>query len=162
MSRLDLIIAIVILLFAGIGVLRGALRELISLFTWIIAISVAWLFSADITGWITWIGGAMFRQVVAFALLFGVVFIAVTLAALVLRLLFFASVPGVAGRLSGGMLGAFRGAVVVVVVVLLAGLTAFPQSLWWRDSALVPYFQSAALAVRGILPEKVAHQFRYR
>ncbi len=162
MSRLDLVIAIVILLFAGIGVLRGALREIISLVTLNIAISVAWLFSVDITVWFTWIGGAMFRQIVAFALLFGIVFIAVTLAALVLRMLFFGSMPGVAGRLFGGMLGALRGVVVVVVVVLLAGLTAFPQKSWWRESILAPYFQSAALMVRGMLPEKVAHQFRYR
>ena len=161
MSPLDLVIAIMVLLFAGIGALRGALREIVSLVTWVVSISVAYLFSDSIGGWFPWVGSAMLRQVVAFALLFAAVFIAVTLAALVLRLLFFASMPGVAGRLFGGMLGAFRGAVVVLVLVLLAGLTAFPQKPWWRDSALMPYFESAALTVRGMLPEKVAHQFRF-
>ncbi len=161
MSRLDLVIVIMVLGFAGIGALRGGLREFISLFAWAASISVAWLFSASVAGWFTWVGDVALRRMAAFVLLFVIVFTVVTVVALVLRLLFFASLPGITGRVSGGILGAFRGAAVVLVLVLLAGLTSLPQKPWWRDSSLVTYFESAAIAVRDMLPEKVAHQFRF-
>ncbi len=160
-SGLDAIIAIMVLLFAGIGVLRGGLREFISLATWTVSILVASLFSAGVAGWLTWPGDIQLRRIAAFIVLFAAVFVVVTLIALVFRLLFFASMPGLVGRIFGGMLGAFRGMAVVVVLVLLAGLTSFPQKPWWRDSALAPYFESVALGVRHMLPENVAHQFRY-
>jgi len=164
MTRLDLIIVIVILSFAGIGALRGWLREFASLLAWVLATSLGWLFSGNVASWITWltwIGDPTLRRILAFVILFAIVFAVVTLVALMFRLLFFASVPGVAARISGGMLGAFRGALVMVILIFLAGLTSLPQKPWWQDSGLVTYFESAALALRDLLPEKVAHQFRY-
>ncbi len=161
MSSLDILIVIMVLLFAGIGVLRGGVREFSSLIAWAISIVVASLYSADIAGWLAWPGNTILRHIAAFIVLFAVVFVVVTIVALVLRLLFFASTPGPVGRVLGGVLGAFRGLVMVVVMVLLAGLTAFPQTLWWRQSLLAPYFVSAALGVRHMLPAKLASQVRY-
>ncbi|MHB8454134.1 MAG: CvpA family protein [Acidiferrobacterales bacterium] len=161
MTRLDLIIVIVVLSFAGIGVLRGWLREFASLLAWAVATMAAWFFSASAASWFTWVGDATLRRILGFVVVFAAVFMVVSLAALALRLLFFASVPGVAGRISGGMLGAFRGTLVMVILVLLAGLTSLPQKPWWQDSSLVTYLESAALALRNLLPDKVAHQFRY-
>lgn len=161
MTRLDLVIITVILSFAAIGVLRGGMRELASLISWLLATLAGWVFSDSILPWITWVSDPTLRRLLAFMVVFAVVFVVVALAGLLLRLVFFAAVPGVFGRVSGGILGAFRGTVVMVILVLLAGLTSLPQKPWWQQSGLVPYLESAALSLRDLLPEKVGHQFRY-
>ena len=161
MNRLDLAIMILVLFFAGIGMLRGGLREAASLMIWAVSIAVAWLFSRATAGWFTWTSGLMLRRVTAFSALFAATFVVVTVVVLVLRLLFFASSPGVMGRVAGAVLGALRGLAVVVVLVLLAGITSFPRKPWWRESFLAPYFQSAAVMLRSQLPLDEARQFRF-
>ncbi len=160
-TRLDLVIVLVILSFAAIGALRGWLRELSSLVAWVLATLAAWFFSDSILSWITWVSDPTLRRILAFVMVFASVFVMVVLTALILRLMFFATLPGVAGRISGGVLGAFRGTVVIVILVLLAGLTSLPQKAWWRQSSLVPYLESAAVTLRNLLPQKVGDQFRY-
>ena len=57
--------------------------------------------------------------------------------------------------------GAARGVLLVAILVLLAGLTTFPQESWWQDSRMVPYFQELAFWLRDLLPEDLAEYFRY-
>ncbi|MEW8586008.1 MAG: CvpA family protein, partial [Candidatus Thiodiazotropha sp.] len=64
-------------------------------------------------------------------------------------------------RLIGVFFGAARGAVVVAVLVLLAGLTPFPNDNWWQASQLIPYFQDMALWLKSYLPENIAANFHY-
>ena len=57
-------------------------------------------------------------------------------------------------------MGALRGACLVVLMVLLAGLTSLPKKDDWRDSFLVGVFQPLATSMAGWLPASVARQFR--
>ena len=68
--------------------------------------------------------------------------------------------PGLTDRSVGAALGAVRGACVVVVMVLLAGLTSLPKKADWRDSFLVGVFQPFATSMVEWLPTSVARQFR--
>ena len=54
--------------------------------------------------------------------------------------------------LLGMVFGVARGALLVCALVLLAGLTPFPQDPWWQDSVLVPYFEELALWLKDLLP----------
>jgi len=47
-------------------------------------------------------------------------------------------------RMIGVVFGVARGAAVVGILVLLAGLTTLPQDDWWQDSQLVGHFQQGA------------------
>ena len=42
-----------------------------------------------------------------------------------------------------------RGAVIVAILVMLAGLTPIPQDPWWQDSQLLGYFEELALWMRS-------------
>jgi membrane protein required for colicin V production len=64
-------------------------------------------------------------------------------------------------RLIGVFFGAARGAVLVAILVLLAGLTPFPQDPWWYNSELIPYFQEMALWLKQFLPADIAANFQY-
>jgi len=84
-----------------------------------------------------------------------------TLVAFVLRKLLPRPEPGLTDRGVGAVLGTVRGAAVVVVMVLLAGLTSLPKKADWRDSHLVGIFQPVAGKLLEWLPSSVARQFRY-
>ena len=66
-----------------------------------------------------------------------------------------------ADRMLGVGFGAFRGAVIVVMLIMIAGLTSFPQSQWWKESRLVGLFQDGAEWAIVKLPDKYAREFSY-
>ena len=101
------------------------------------------------------------RIVVAFSVLF---IVTLVLAALVN---FFASQlvkrTGLTGtdRVLGMFFGILRGAVIVAILVLFAGISTLPQEPWWRGSLLIPHFQGLAIFLRDLLPADVARHFVY-
>ena len=161
MNLFDLILVAVVLAFAGIGALRGALRELLSVAVWVMALLFAWLFSQSASTWFSGFSDPGLRQMLAFVVLFACVFVLASLGAFVLRLLLGVAVPNTQARIAGGVLGAARGVLMLLIIVSLAGLTSFPQKPWWRGSELIVYFQSMAQSLQQMLPADVAGQFRY-
>lgn len=161
MSLFDLIILALLLLFTGIGALRGMLRESLSLAVWLLAIGSGWLFADAASAWFDVLQDADLRRLLAFLTIVLVMLGVLSIAAFVLRKLLPRPDPGLTDRGVGAVLGALRGAVVVVVMVLLAGLTSLPKKTDWRDSYLVGVFQPAAGKVLEWLPSSVARQFRY-
>jgi membrane protein required for colicin V production len=161
MNLFDLILVAVVLAFAGIGALRGALRELLSVAVWVVALLMAWLFSASASTWFSGFEDPSLRHMLAFVVVFACVFVLASLGAFVLRLILGVAVPNTQARIIGGMLGAARGVLMLLIIVSLAGLTSFPQKSWWRGSELIVYFQSMAQSLQQMLPADVAGQFRY-
>lgn len=163
MNNFDLIILGLLLVFAGIGAWRGFIREFISAVTWVLACVLAWLFAAQFAALFkNMVSEPELRQVLAFALIFVTVFIL----GLVVSWLIHKYFPLKRGfRLVnttlGGLIGALRGAVIVIVVFLAAGLTSFPQRAWWRESMFTPYFERAAVYVSSYIPRDIARHIRY-
>ncbi|MCA9859406.1 MAG: CvpA family protein, partial [Thermomicrobiales bacterium] len=52
-------------------------------------------------------------------------------------------------RLLGTVFGLARGAAIIVVLVLAAGLTPLPNDPWWQQSLLLGRFQEGALWLRS-------------
>jgi membrane protein required for colicin V production len=148
-------------LFAGIGALRGMLREFLALAVWILALASGWLFADAVSTWFDVLPDADLRHMLAFLVIVLVMLGVLTLAAFVLRKLLPRPEPGLTDRGVGAVLGTVRGAAVVVVMVLLAGLTSLPKKADWRDSHLVGIFQPVAGKLLEWLPSSVARQFRY-
>jgi membrane protein required for colicin V production len=160
-SIFDLVIISLLALFTGIGALRGMLREFLSLAVWMLAIGSGWLFADTVSTWFEMLHDAELRRMVAFLTIVLAMLGAFSLTTFVLLKLLPRPDPGLTDRGVGAVLGVLRGAVVVVVLVLLAGLTALPKKADWRDSYLVGIFQPAAGKVLEWLPSSVARQFRY-
>jgi membrane protein required for colicin V production len=161
MSIFDLIVLVLLVLFTGIGALRGMLRESLSLGVWILAIGSGWLFADAVGTWFEMLADNDLRRLVAFLAIVLVMLGVLSIAAFVLRKLLPRPNPGLTNRGVGAVLGAVRGAAVVVVMVLLAGLTSLPKKADWRDSHFVGIFQPAADKILEWLPSSVARQFRY-
>jgi len=161
MSVFDLIILALLVLFTGIGALRGMLRESLSLGVWFLAIGSGWLFADTVGSWFEMLADNDLRRLAAFLIIVLAMLGVLSLAAFVLRKFLPRPDPGLTDRGVGAVLGAVRGAAVVVVMVLLAGLTSLPKKADWRDSHLVGIFQPIAGKVLEWLPSSVARQFRY-
>lgn len=163
MNGLDWTLTAIVLLFAGIGALRGLIAEVLSFVAWISAAVLAWLFYDGVAVWfMEHIAEPLLRQIAAFVAIFVVAFALLSALSFILRRFYFAASLTTGMRGLGALLGAVRGIVVVTVVVLLAGLTRFPQEPQWRASILAPHVESLATDVVQYFPGEVARQFRYQ
>ncbi len=162
MIWVDYVILGIITLSALISLVRGFVREALSLGSWILAFWVAWAFFRDLAVHIEgWIPVASIRLGVAFVALLVIALIVGAVVNFLMGQL--VEKTGLSGtdRLIGMIFGAARGGLLVAILVLLAGLTVLPQDPWWQDSLLIAYFQEIALWLRDLLPPDIAAKFKY-
>jgi membrane protein required for colicin V production len=163
MNIADITIAIVIVLSVLIGIVRGFIGEVMSIASWIAATVASFAFGgrvADLFGAAIDMPSA--RAALGYALVFIVVLLAGALVTWLLRKAVQGSGLSGTDRMLGLVFGLVRGALVVVVLVLLAGLTPFPRDAWWRESRALPAFERLATQVLAQLPESVSRRFDWR
>ena len=162
MLWVDILIIGVIALSAIISLIRGFVQEAFSLATWIAAFCVAWFFFRPLAAQLEpWIEVQSIRLGVAYGLLLLAVLLLGGILNRFLKMLVDTTGLNGTDRLIGVFFGAARGALVVAILVLLAGLTAFPGDAWWHESSLIPYFQEMALWLKQYLPADIADDFHY-
>jgi len=162
MTWADYTILFIVGVSALISLVRGFVREAFSLAVWIAAFWVAWVFFRDLALRLEpWISVPSVSLAVAFVTLM----LATLIVGAIVNYLMGQLVDktGISGtdRLIGMLFGGARGVLLVGILVLLAGLTAFPQDSWWKASVLIPHFQDLALWLRGLLPPDIAARFSY-
>lgn len=162
MNWADYAIIAVIGISVAVSLMRGFLREALSLFTWILALWVALaLFEQFADFFAPWIGVPSARLVIAFVILFLLVLVAGSIInSIVARLVKKTGLSGT-DRVVGILFGFARGVVVIGLLVLSAGLTTLPQDLWWQEAHLLGHFQGLALWMRDFLPEELANNIHY-
>ena len=159
---IDVVILALIALSAILSLFRGFVKEAVALATWLVALWVAMAFHEDLAAILSqWISTPSAQKITAFAVLF----ICVLLLGAIINFLASKLVDktGLTGtdRLLGIVFGVARGGVIVAILVLLAGLTPFPQDPWWQDSQLLGYFQELAMWMRSYLPNEIADNITY-
>lgn len=162
MNWADIIILLIVLVSVGISVMRGFVREVLSLVAWVAAFWVAAAFAHPASGWLApYIELETVRLVVAFV---GVMILTLLAAGLVnlaiAKLLASAGLSGT-DRLLGAVFGLARGVAVVMVAVLLAGLTSVPTADWWGESRTLAVCEAAAIHVITWLPPDLAKNFSF-
>lgn len=167
-SFLDAGIAAILLLSAAMSAARGFSVELLTAIAWIVGLTVAWQFAGDAAA----LFPASFGEIALGDRRFSVVEYHKPLAGLLLFLLVFL-VAGLLQRSREGkktlrgdhalgfLFGLARGALLVLVLTLVAGTTAFPASDLWQRSLLPPYFVAAADPIVALMPEQWQTFFHY-
>ncbi|MFW5444048.1 MAG: CvpA family protein [Methylococcaceae bacterium] len=162
MIWIDFTIIGLIVISSFIGLFRGFIREAFSLIIWVLAIWVGLTFSREFS---TFLEGIMSvpsaRIATAFVILFVVTLILGALISYLLGEL--VKKTGLTGsdRFAGMIFGIARGLVVVAIIVMLAGLTPLPEDSWWKESILIPPFQSLAIWLRDHIPSGLAGYVNY-
>lgn len=162
MIWVDYAIIAILVVSAGISVLRGFLKEAISLLGWVLAFWLALTFADDISGLFeSTISQPSMRHGVAF---FAIIVFTLVITAIVMYLVrLIVDKTEITGtdRALGIVFGIARGILIVAILVLLAGLTALPKDAWWKESIFLPHFQVLAVEIRSLLPSDVASLFKY-
>ena len=162
MIWVDYVILAIVVVSAGISVIRGFLREAISLAGWVLAFWLALTFADDISAlFAKSISQPAMRHAVAF---FAIVVMTLIITAIVMyfvRLIVDKTEITGTDRALGIVFGIARGIVIVAILVLFAGLTALPKDPWWKESLFLPHLQVLAEEIRNVLPPEVATLFNY-
>ena len=162
MTPFDLAILAVIVLSTLFAFIRGVVRELIALVSWVVGFVGALVFAPAVGAWIPEIPGyPAVRYLIAFAvILIAALVIGAIIAGPLARVIRAAGL-GFVDRFLGSIFGVLRGLLLILGFVLVAGLTALPRADWWQNSALAPPFVVGALALKPWLPERWAERLDY-
>lgn len=148
----DIVIPGIIVISALFSLMRGFVREALSLVGWLAAFWIALTFSGDLAElFLTGISVPSLRVVVAFTILFVITLVVMAIINnLAGKLIKKSGLTGT-DRMIGMIFGITRGALIVSVLVLLAGLTTMTQDPWWKDSVLIDVFHEFAIWLQQIV-----------
>lgn len=162
MTWFDYGVLLVIGVSALVAVMRGFVREVLSLLSWIAAFVAASAFAGTVAPMLpSAIPNDSLRMLAAFLLVFGATLLLMVLVTLAIAELVRAVGLGFVDRVLGLVFGLARGLLIVLVAVLLAGLTRLPEDRGWRDAMLSQPLEVLALLVRSYLPADLARRIRY-
>jgi len=158
MNWVDFVIIGIIVLSALISLIRGFVKEAISLVVWIAAFWIALAFCQELSQ-LNVFNETLKSPSVRIGVAFLVLFLATLIVGALVNYLISTLVnkTGLSGtdRLLGVVFGAGRGVLVVAAVLLLTSYTTLAQESWWKESSLIPQFKPVVEWLRGYLPENV-------
>ncbi|MBL8385600.1 MAG: CvpA family protein [Burkholderiales bacterium] len=162
MNAFDYGVLAILLVSIVVSVLRGLVREILSLIGWVAAFVVASLFAESFASVLTFLPAhPVLRTIVAFlVLLLGM---ALTMAVVnwgIMRAIRAAGLT-LADRGLGGLFGLARGVVIVLALVMVAGMTKLPQMSFWKEAMLSPLAETAVRTLRPMLPAEIAGKINF-
>ncbi len=162
MTLLDYAVFAIVGFSVLLSVIRGLVREVFALAAWAIAFVVAWFFGSELATLMPEeIPSLELRLLAGFATVFFLVLLAMSLVAIAASQLVKSAGLSVEDRMLGAMFGLARGLLVVMALVLAAGATSLPAEPVWREAALRPLLERAALGIRDWLPPAIGQHIKY-
>lgn len=139
----DWLIVGVVVMSALISLIRGFVKEALSLLSWTVAFFVSVAFHAQAMSLLeNLVDKVYLREILAYVLLFGATLLAGSLLTHFIAVVVKRSGLSGTDRLLGMVFGTARGLIVVLasVVLLPSLLTEIENDQWWKDSQLIPEF----------------------
>lgn len=152
MTWADYTILGIILISALIGLLRGFLREVVSLLVWVLGFWLALRFAGPVGEGLSFIKNPNWRMLAGFAVLFVLVLAVGTLMGFFMGKLVESTDSGTGDRILGVLFGVARGVVIVTALVVAGSLTLMPRHAWWRESRIIPYAMPLARLAQRLSP----------
>ncbi len=159
MNALDLVLAGILLVSGLIGLLRGLVRETLSLFSWVLALWLAVRFGGDAAVLLrNWVEDPVLQLWAGrLAVVVGTLFAGTLFAWLVSFLVRHSPLTGM-DRMLGVVFGCARGVVLAGVLILGLEQAGFASEPWWRDSKLLPYAAAVGAELRHVVEAQMSRQ----
>lgn len=161
MTPLDLIVLGVLAVSAGLGLMRGLIREAFSLGAWVLAFLFAKFLAPFVAPVVPGIDSEAARYLAAVVLVFILILVLASMSGVILAGMVKWVGLGFYDKFLGLVFGALRGAVIVLLFTLLAGLTALPRTDFWQGARLSGPLEALAGRVLPWLPASLAEHIRY-
>jgi membrane protein required for colicin V production len=163
MTYFDYAVLGIIGLSVLIGVMRGLLREVLSILGWIAAFLVAKFYTIQLSPLLPEaIPSDSIRYLAAFVILFLVTLLVTSLLAIALSQAFKLTGLGFLDRICGAFFGIVRGLMIVGVIVFLCGLTDLPKKASWSSSMFSAPLEAMVMAVKPWMPPALAERLNYQ
>lgn len=144
------------------GLVRGAASELFFQACWWIALIIGLNFAKDFSVLFEhYFEQQRLRVLIALVLLVCMTLVIGLVTALAMGETLLIQGFSFFSRLLGAVLGGAKAIPVITFLVLIAGMTPLPYDAWWRESQLLAYFQSVAVALRDFVSTGVAQFINY-
>ncbi len=154
MTAVDVVIVLIVASSTLVGLLRGFVREAVSLAFWVFAIWAAWKFEPLVA---PHLGGLLADPPVAPWVGRLIILVAVLLLGWLVGWLLqsFTSAAGLGplDRMIGVLFGLVRGAVLVGLLVIGGELLHLNHEAWWGRSRLLPYGEQIGDGLRAMVGE---------
>ena len=162
MTGFDFVVLAILAVSGTLGLVRGLLKELLSLVAYVLAFTAAIWWGPTVYGWLApYIETTVVRMGISYAAVFIVVLLGVGLVNMTLSALIRTTGLGPADHGLGGVFGLARGLLIVLVLVALAGYTPLPNEPWWRDAMFSHSATQAVQHLKSWLPPSLATWLPY-
>lgn len=162
MTAFDYVVLTILAASIAVSTLRGLVREVLSLIAWIAAFILANRYGADMAALLPdAVPAGTLRLVAGFAILFVGTLMVSALVNRAIAHIIEASGLKIVDRGLGGLFGLARGALIVMTLVLLAGMTGLPRAPVWREALFSPVAESAARTIKPWLPDEWARRIAF-
>ena len=162
MTIFDYIVIFVLAASIIIGLIRGLVKELLALASWIVAFITANAYAADLAQMLpTAVPGEPLRLILAFIALFIGVRLLMGLLGMAIDAVIEAGGLSLADRGLGALFGIGRGIVFVLAGVILCGMTSISKQDFWTQSLLSPWAESGVRTVKPFLPAALAQHVHF-
>jgi membrane protein required for colicin V production len=154
MPIVDWIFLAVLLLSLLVGAWRGLVFEVLSVLSWAAAFVAAQWFAPQVASHLPMSGaGESIRYAASFVLVFIAAIFAGGLLAFLFKKLMASVGLGPADRMLGAGFGLVRGALLLLAVTVVVGMTPLQTSEWWRE-ATGPHIAGSVLkGLKPVLPQ---------
>jgi len=156
MHWLDITLLAVITAFAVVGIWRGFISQVFSVLALVAGLAAGIMFYDRLGRELTARGvveNEPMANVIAFAALVALFYIAVQLICWLTAKLTGALQLGLLNRLAGGALGAVFGAMTALMLVSTLGFFYSQNNPMFRDSVVLPYLDEGSRAAKALAPE---------
>ena len=157
--------AIIAILGASVllGAWRGMVSEVMSLGAWVIAFLVAREWGEQIGTQLLarYLTEPLWQTVGGWALLFIASILAVSIFKALVRKTLHAIGLGFFDRTLGMVFGAARGALLILLLVAIGGMTKLPEEPWWQQARLAPLAEQGVVYIKPWLPDDLAKHIAY-
>lgn len=162
MTVFDYLVLFVLICSIVISMMRGLVKEILSLVGWVTAFLVANLYCDALAQWLPEaVPGHSGRLIVAFLALFIGVKLLMLLLTMAVDAVVKASGLMLVDRGLGGLFGLARGIVIVLAAVLVCGTTSMPRQSFWTEAVFSPLAETAARTLLPYLPGNLARHVTF-
>ncbi|MEZ0233271.1 MAG: CvpA family protein [Methylophilaceae bacterium] len=162
MTTFDYAVLAIIGLSILLSMMRGFVREVLALASWVVAFFVAKIYTLQLAPLLpSTIPSDALKFLAAFIILFLATLLICSLLAIALSQIFKKAGLDWVDRLLGALFGAARGLMIIGVLVFLAGLTDLPKDARWRNAMFSAPLEAMVNSILPWFPEDIAKHIKY-
>lgn len=162
MTVFDYSVLVIIGLSIVISMMRGLVKEVLSIIGWLAAFYVAKTYAYQLVPLLPEsIPTEGLKILAAFVILFLATLLIASLIAITLSAIFSKLGLGWLNRFLGAFFGFARGMLIVCVLVFLAGLTSIPQDVRWQNAMFSAPIEALITSALPYLPEYIAKHVHF-